>query len=56
VAEYGLLLRDGRRASSERWDGLIERLQAMSVPADRRADRDHLAELVSLARDLHRLR
>jgi Ca-activated chloride channel family protein len=56
VAEYGLLLRDGRRASGERWNDLIERLQAMGVPPDQRADRDQLAELVALARDLHRLR
>jgi Ca-activated chloride channel family protein len=55
VAEFGLLLRDGR-GSTARWDDLITRLQSIPVPTALRADRDHVEELATAARGLVRLR
>jgi Ca-activated chloride channel homolog len=54
VAEFGLLLRDGR-LPVDRWEALADRLRTMAVPPDRAADRDEFSELVDLAVGLRRL-
>jgi Ca-activated chloride channel family protein len=55
VAEFGLLLRDGR-APAARWDGLTRRLKTITAPPTSAADRESFADLVDLAAGLHRLR
>jgi Ca-activated chloride channel family protein len=54
VAEFAQLLREPR-VEHGRWDALARRLERMTVPAARAADRTEVFELVTLAAGLARL-
>ena len=55
VAEFGLLLRDAPHDTA-RWDALAKRIASLEVPASQAADKRDLADLVTLASGLARLR
>jgi Ca-activated chloride channel family protein len=55
AAEFGVMLREGV-SDARRWEALEERVTRLRVPATLTADKDQLAELISIAKGLVRLR